>query len=255
VIDLRGRSVLVVGAGKGIGRVSARLVAGAGAHTVVLDRHADRALAVCEEIRTAGGRADHVVADVMNRTEIESAVAAAEDATGGLDTLVNITGSATWVPLLEMPAETLSRDLAVNLDQHLHVARALVRRWLERGGGGTICVVASISGAFGAGSHAAYGAGKAGLLGLVRSAAEEWWPHGIRVNAVAPGSVRTPRIEETLMREGDAAISADMLSRMASPEDVAGAIAFLISEQARKITGQSIVVDGGTTSRFPYALT
>lgn len=255
MIDLQGRSVLVVGAGKGIGRASARLVAAAGAHTVVLDRHADRSLDVCEEIRSAGGRADHVVADVLHGAEIEAAVTAAEEATGGLDALVNITGSATWVPLLEMSAQVLSRDLAVNLDQHLHVARALVRRWLARGCGGTICVVASISGAFGAGNHAAYGAGKAGLLGLVRSAAEEWWPHGIRVNAVAPGSVRTPRIEETLMREGEAAIPAEMLSRMASPEDVAGAIAFLISAQARKITGQSIVVDGGTTSRFPYALT
>jgi 3-oxoacyl-[acyl-carrier protein] reductase len=118
-----------------------------------------------------------------------------------------------------------------------------------------ICVVASISGVFASPGHAAYGAAKAGLLSLVRTAAEEWWPSQIRINAVVPGSVRTPRIEATLMDGAETRLSADRLARMAMPEDVAGPIAFLVSDLARRVTGQTIVIDGGTSTRFPYALT
>jgi len=105
--------------------------------------------------------------------------------------------------------------------------------------------VASISGVFASPGHAAYGAAKAGLLSLVRTAAEEWWPQQIRINAVVPGSVRTPRIEATLMEGDVASLPADALARMAMPEDVAGPIAFLLSDLSRRITGQTIVVDGG----------
>lgn len=114
------------------------------------------------------------------------------------------------------------------------------------------CLVAWISGVFASPGHAAYGAAKAGLLSMVRTAAEEWWPSGLRVNAVVPGAVRTPRIEETLM-EG-AVIPEEMLARMASPEEIAGPIAYLVSPLARKVTGETIVIDGGTSTGFPYAL-
>lgn len=253
LIDLSGRGALVVGAGQGIGRATALLLGRAGARTVVLDRHRDRAEQVALEIREAGGFGRAVVADGTVTAQIRSAVAEAEQLSGGLDLLVNITGSATWAPLLALEDADWERDFAVNLDQHLQVSRMLAEHWIETRRPGVICVVASISGVFASPGHAAYGAAKAGLLGFVRTAAEEWWPSRIRVNAVVPGSVRTPRIEATLMEEG-ADRPADLLTRMAMPEDVAGPIAFLVSDLARRITGQTVVIDGGTGSRFPYAL-
>ena len=115
-------------------------------------------------------------------------------------------------------------------------------------------VVASVSGLFSAPNHGAYGAAKAGLMAFVRTAADEWWPHAIRVNAVVPGSVRTPRIEE-LWRSGTVSEpDADVQGRMAQPEDIAHAALFLVSDLARRITGQTLVVDGGTSARFPYRM-
>jgi len=196
-----------------------------------------------------------ICADVASVAEVADAVALADRLSGGLDILVNITGSSTWIPLLELDDATWDRDFAVNLDQHLLVSRAAAKLWIERGQSGVICVVASISGLFGSTGHAAYGAAKAGLLSFVRTAAEEWWPSGIRVNAVVPGSVQTPRIEETLVAESEAPRSEEMLARVAQPSDVAGPIAYLVSDLSKKVTGQTIVIDGGTSTRFPYDLT
>ena len=245
----------MVGAGKGIGRATARLLAAAGAHVVVLDRHADRAQTVAEEITHSGGTASVVCADLVTPASVEVALEEAESKAAGLDILVNITGSATWKPLLEQDPAAWDRDFWVNLDQHLHVSRRMVKGFRDANRDGVICVVDSISGLFGSPGHAAYGAAKAGLLSFVRSAAEEWWPLGIRINAVVPGSVRTPRIEETLMSGGAASIPDEMLARMSTPEEIAGPIAYLVSDWAKKITGQTLVIDGGATSRFPYELT
>ena len=110
----------------------------------------------------------------------------------------------------------------------------------------------SVSGVFSAANHGAYGAAKAGLLALVRTAAEEWWPHEIRVNAVVPGAVRTPRIEAAWADGSIPRPSAETEGRMASPDDIAHAAVFLVSDLARRITGQTLVVDGGTSTRFPY---
>lgn len=241
-----------MGAGKGIGRATALTLAAAGAQVVVLDRHRDRAETVAEEIREAGGWAAICVADTSALESIPEVLREAERRCDGLEIVVHITGSASWVPLLEMDAGVWERDLHVNLEQPLRVGRHSAELLKEHGRRGVLCFVASVSGVFASPGHAAYGAAKAGLLSMVRTAAEEWWPSGLRVNAVVPGSVRTPRIEETLM-EG-AVIPEEMLARMASPKDIAGPIAFLVSPLARKVTGQTIVIDGGTSTRFPYAL-
>ena len=253
LLDLSERAAVVVGAGKGIGRATALQLAAGGAHTVVLDRHADRAESVSEEIREAGGRSDWVVADATQARTLEEVMEAVWARSPELDILVNITGSATWVPLLELDEADWDRDSRVNLEQHGRVCRAVVRRWQAAGRSGAICLVGSISGRFGAPNHAAYGAAKAGLSNFVQTAAEEWWPSDIRINAVLPGSVRTPRIEETLM-DPDRPVPEDWLERLLMPEDVASAIAFLVSGLARRVTGQSLVLDSGVTTRFPYTL-
>ncbi len=254
LLDFSGRGALVVGGGQGIGRATVELLAEAGARVAVLDREAQRAKDVAEEIRSRGGRAESIVADVTRPAEAQRAVEEAEAAIDGFDVVANIVGLASWASLLEVDDETWDEDFATNLKQHLYVGRAAARSWIERGSGGSLCVVASASGLSSAPRHGAYGAAKAGVLSFVMTAAEEWWPHGIRVNAVVPGAVRTPRIEASWADGSVPRPADDLLDRMVHPEDIAHAILFLVSDGARKVTGQSIVVDGGWTTRFPYRL-
>jgi 3-oxoacyl-[acyl-carrier protein] reductase len=185
---------------------------------------------------------------VTDAADAERAAAAA----GGLDLLVNIVGGASWAPLLAMDEATWQRDQRVNLVHHWLLGRAAAKRMIEAGRPGAIVAVASVSGQFSAAGHGAYGAAKAGLIALVKTMAEEWWPHGIRVNAVVPGAVRTPRIEAAWESGAIRRPAADVVERMALPEDVANAIAFLASDLARRVTGQTLVVDGGVTTRFPF---
>lgn len=252
-LDLSGRRALVVGGGQGIGRASARMLAEAGAAVAVLDIESDRAGAVAEEIGGEGGLAVPIVADVAEPSQAERGVEEARQQLGGLDIVVNIVGASTWTPLLELGTESWERDFDINLKQQFFVARAAARGWVETNAPGVLCVVGSISGEFSAANHGAYGSAKAGLLALVRTAAEEWWPAGIRVNAVVPGAVRTPRIEAAWADGSVPRPDADTLDRLALPEDIAGAILFLVSDLARRITGQALVVDGGATTKFPYA--
>jgi 2-deoxy-D-gluconate 3-dehydrogenase len=248
VLQLRGRSALVAGGGQGMGRASALLLARLGAKLTVLDEVAERAEAVAAEARALGADAAAVVADVTVAADAERAAEAAK----GLDLLVNIVGGASWAPLLELDEATWARDQRVNLEHHWLLGRAAAKRMIAAGRPGAIVAVASVSGQFSAAGHGAYGAAKAGLLALVKTMAEEWWPHGIRVNAVVPGAVRTPRIEAAWESGAIRRPAADVVERMALPEDVAHAIAFLGSDLARRITGQTLVVDGGVSTRFPF---
>ena len=245
---------LVVGGGQGMGRATVLQLAESGADVVVVDSEEERAGRVAAEVEALGRRSAALVADVTIEAEAARVVTEARAQLGGLDVGVNIVGSATWTPLLEVDAETWEREFSVNLKHHLYVSRAAARAWIDGGEPGVLCVVASASALFSAAGHAAYGAAKAGLLSFVRSAAEEWWPHGIRINAVVPGAVRTPRIEAAWADGSIPSPDADTLERMATPEDIAGPIAFLVSGLARRVTGQALVVDGGATTRFPYAL-
>jgi NAD(P)-dependent dehydrogenase (short-subunit alcohol dehydrogenase family) len=252
LLDMSGRRTLVVGGGQGMGRASALMLARAGARVAVLDEVAERSEAVTDELRAAGAVATALVADVTDRSAAEGAVREAADQLGGLDTVVNVVGGASWAPLLELDDDTWERDFRVNLAHHRYVGAAAARAMIRFGSGGSLVLVASVSGQFSAAGHAAYGAAKAGLLALVRSMAEEWWPHGIRVNAVVPGAVRTPRIEAAWASGEIRRPAADVEARMALPEDVAGAIVFLSSALSRRITGQALIIDGGVTTRFPF---
>ena len=255
ILDLSGRGALVVGGGQGMGRATALLLAQAGANPVVVDLEQDRADGVAAEIEALGRKSVGLSFDVTKPEGANEAIAEAERATGRLDIVVNIVGGASWSPLLSVDDETWERDFDVNLRHHLYVGRAAARNWVAKERPGVLCVVASISGMFGAARHGAYGAAKAGVLSFVKTAAEEWWPHGIRVNAVVPGTVRTPRMEAEWAAGSTPRPAADLLGTIAEPEDIGGAISFLVSDLARKVTGQALVVDGGWTTRFPYSLT
>lgn len=255
ILDLTGKGALVVGGGQGMGRATALLLAQAGANPVVLDAELDRAKSVAAEVEALGCKSGALSADVTREEEAERAIESAEKAIGGLDIVVNIVGGASWAPLISMDDETWERDFAVNLKHHLYVGRSAARNWIAHERPGALCVVASISGLFSSARHGAYGAAKAGVFSFVRTAAEEWWPSGIRVNAVVPGAVRTPRMEAEWAAGTTPQPADDLLDRLAEPEDIGGAIAFLVSDLARKVTGQTVVVDGGWTTRFPYSLT
>jgi NAD(P)-dependent dehydrogenase (short-subunit alcohol dehydrogenase family) len=251
---MSGRAALVVGGGQGIGRAAALSLARAGARVAVLDAEAGRARAVAEELRALGAGTAPVVADVTRPDAAARGVADAARAVGPLDCVVDVVGQASWGALLDLDEATWERDFALNLKQHWYVARSAARGWIEARRPGAIAVVASVSGLFSAAGHGAYGAAKAGLVAFVRTAAEEWWPHGIRVNAVVPGSVRTPRIEAAWADGALPKPDPETQARMALPEDVAHAALFLVSDLARRVTGQGLVVDGGTTTRFPYRM-
>lgn len=255
ILDLADRGALVVGGGQGMGRATALLLAEAGANPVVLDSERERAESVASEIESLGRKSGVLTADVTNRGEVAEVIAAAEQLSGGLDIVVNIVGGASWAPLLTVDDETWERDFDLNLKHHLYVGQAAAKNWIDHERPGALCMVASVSGMFSAARHGAYGAAKAGLLSFVKTAAEEWWPHGIRVNAVVPGTVRTPRMEAEWAAGTTPMPAADLMGTIAEPEDIGGAITFMVSDLARKITGQALIVDGGWTTRFPYSLT
>jgi NAD(P)-dependent dehydrogenase (short-subunit alcohol dehydrogenase family) len=252
LFGLSGRGALVVGAGQGVGRACALLLARLGARVAVLDAERERAERVADEVRALGVHAAPIVADVTRADDAVRALCDARAALSDLDVVVNIVGSASWGALLDLDEATWERDFTVNLKQHWYVARAAARGWIDARAPGALCVVGSVSGLFSAANHGAYGAAKAGLLALVRTAAEEWFPHDIRVNAVVPGTIRTPRIEAAWASGAIKPPPAEDQARIASPDDIAHAAVFLVSDLARRITGQTLVVDGGQTSRFPF---
>lgn len=253
-LGLAGARALVAGAGQGIGRATALLLAEAGARVACMDVDGERRDAVVDELRAGGAEAVAVAGDLLVRADVDAAVASTVDAFGGLDVAVDIVGVARWNPVLDLTDDDWDQSFDLVLRHVFFLAQAAGRVMVE-GGGGALVSIASVSGLFAAPTHAAYGAAKAGLVSLTKTLAVELAPHGVRVNAVAPGAVRTPRVLERLTPEREAASSKSIpLGRMAEPHDIAGAVLFLCSDLARYVTGQTLVVDGGASVKFPLSL-
>jgi NAD(P)-dependent dehydrogenase (short-subunit alcohol dehydrogenase family) len=248
LLRLDGRRFVVIGAGRGIGRQATHALASAGARLLVVDIEADRATDVAEEVGAIA-----YVGDATDRGHVERFFAGAEHDLGGLDGVVDIIGMAQYASI----TDTTDAHWAWHFDivlRHAFLAMQHGGRLIgAHGRGGAMVFVASVSGITSAPNHAAYGAAKAGLMSLVRTGAVEYGASGVRVNAVAPGVVWTPRVSATLGEEGRARNTANTpLRRVAQPADIAAAILFLASDLSSYITGQTLVVDGGVGAKFPY---
>ncbi len=240
-------AALVTGAQQGIGRACALALAQAG-HDVAVNHPGDEpaALAVCEAVRALGRRAVALQADVGDVAQAQAMVARAAAAFGRLDVLVNNAGIFPRVPFLDMTEAEWDRVHDVNLRGSAFCAQAAARAMVARGEGGVI--VSLSSGAVrGTPVGAHYAATKAGLIGLTRSMALALAPHGIRVNAVAPGLTDTAQPRDGHDEAELAAMGrAIPLGRMGQPGDIAGVVAFLASLEAAWITGQVYHVNGGS---------
>ena len=257
LLGLEGKRTLVLGGGFGIGQESARLLARAGADVVVADLDPARAAASAAEIAGRGVRSLALDGDVTDRTTAERLVNDAAAFLGGLDVMINMIGFAAWGNLFDLDDDTWELDLSRNLRHHLWAGTTAARHMIDQDTGGAIAMVASVSGIYGAPNHAAYGAAKAAVMSLTRTMAQEWGRNGIRVNAVAPDMIATPRMRAqqahfTEDPDARARDSIQPLGRMGEADEIAGPLVFLCSDLASFITGQTLIVDGGTRAAFPH---
>jgi 3-oxoacyl-[acyl-carrier protein] reductase len=255
-LGLAGRTVVVAGAGGGgIGTAICRILVEAGAIVAAFDRDLEK-LAISERaMDEAGGSYESLSVDVRDPDAVADAVAQTA-AEGPIDGLVHVAGGLftdQWGSLLDTEPETFDEIVRLNLHSAFVTTRAVSARLVEQGTGGSIVHMASIAGLSAMPFGAAYAAAKAGLVALTRTAALELGPSGIRVNAVAPGTIRTLRNQGESppddTREDRAVIP---LGRRGQPDDVAGAVLFLLSSLSGCVTGQVLVVDGGSSAKPSY---
>ena len=243
-----GKVVFITGAGHGIGRAFALAFAGEGASVVIAELDRNRADATAAEIREQGGSALAVPCDVSDRTLVEAAVQRSLEEYGRIDILVNnavspnLTGS-----LEELDDEDWDHNFDVNVKGSFYCFKAVVPHMKERGYGKVVSM-ASIVGRRGSAepTSAAYSASKAGIIGLTATMARELGPFNINVNAIAPGSINTPRWRDARNEEQiNRTINGTALKRLGEAEDIVGMCLMLASDRSSFITGQTVTIDGG----------
>lgn len=248
-MTLAGRAALVTGAASGIGRAVARAFAGEGARVWLADVDAAGVAAAADAI---GPSARAIELDVSDPAAVDRTVAAIDAEAGGIDLLVNAAGRYALQPWLEIEPETWDRIFAVNARGIMLTTQAVARVMAARGKGGSIINIASAAGRRGDPNSVAYSASKAAAISITQSAALGLAPHGIRVNAIAPGPVDTPMWDEVVrLRAGRGDHSAEQmaarvpLGRISAPEEQARVALFLAGADSGYVTGQTFNVDGG----------
>ncbi len=241
-----GKSALVTGASRGIGRAIAVEFARRGADVALLGRDVpalEETAGLCAAARP--GAVAHLFAcDVTNQASVDEAVAETVARFGRLDCAVANAGQSIDALLIRLKAETLDHLLDVNLKSAFYLCAAVSKPMMKQRSG-AIVLVSSIVGIMGNAGQAAYAASKAGLIALCKSVAKELGSRNIRINAVAPGLIETAMTQRMPDGARDFLIKQAALGRPGSPQDVSGAVAFLCSDAAGYITGQTLVIDGG----------
>ena len=251
-MKLSGKTALVTGAGRGIGRAIALALAREGCQVAVADVLAENARAVAAEVEALGMKALALPVDLTRRPEVERAVAEALAQFGQLDILVNNAGWDRMALFLDSDEEIWDRLIAVNFKAMLYVSRVALPQMVSRGAGKVINI-ASDAGRVGSSGEAVYSGTKGAVIAFSKALAREMARHGVTVNVVCPGLTETPLLQSlrdqspTMEKILGAVTRATPLGRVATPEEIAGAVVFFASPEADFITGQTLSVSGGLT--------
>ncbi len=249
---LDGRTAIVTGGGRGLGRYIAEALADAGANVVLCSRKTAQLEEVRVEIEARGQSALALPCDVTRQEDVTRVVETAVESFGGVDVLVNNSGATWGAPPEEMPPERFDQVIAVNVRGTFLMSQAVGRRMIEAASGGTIVNVASVAALVGGKPDymqtVGYNSSKGAVVSMTRDLATSWASHGITVNAVAPGWFPTRMSGGLIESHGERMLADIPLGRFGGPEDLKGVIVFLASPAAAYVTGQTIVVDGGATA-------
>jgi glucose 1-dehydrogenase len=250
---LAGRVAIVTGAAQGIGRACAARLAREGAAVALCDVNAGAGAEAASAIETGGGKAIYIPCDVSKAGDVDGALAATLKTFGRVDVLVNNAGILDDAPFLDLAVDEFDRVLGVNLRGAFLMAQAAARQMLKQGkradaaSAGAIVNMSSINERFGLPDHVAYSVSKGGISQLTRAMAVALAPHGIRVNAVGPGTIDTPILADVIKDEAFRAkvLSRTPLGRFGRPEEIAAIVAWLASDEASYVTGTTLFADGG----------
>ncbi len=245
LFGLEGKNALVIGGGQGMGESTVMQLANAGANVTVLDLELPRAEAVAARVKALGRKSWAVSANVLDDAALKAVIAKVDADMGGIDAMASIIGMAGWSRLVDMTEEFWDMDQNRNVRYFFIAAREVAKTMLKRKKPGSIVCITSIDGVRSAPYHASYGAAKAGLVSLVKSMSIEWGEAGIRVNAVAPGAIVTPRIPVGDEVRERAMTKGVPMHRRGTTDDIGKAALFFLSAQSSYVTGQTLAVDGG----------
>jgi NAD(P)-dependent dehydrogenase (short-subunit alcohol dehydrogenase family) len=249
------RVALITGGTAGIGEATVRRLASLGAKTVFVGRDENDGRRIESELLRDGAETVFIKADVSHPDEVRRIISASVDTYGRLDYAFNNAGISGQMGLINDQTESnFDEVFSINVKGLFIALQEEIRQMLRQGSGGSIVNMASVGGLLATPGASVYVASKHAVIGLTKSAAIEYGPHGIRVNAVSPGAIRTEMLRQVVGNDTALDELADIhpVRRIGSPEDVADAVAWLFSEYSSYYTGQSLVLDGGLTAQRPF---
>lgn len=250
---LEGKTAIITGAGSGIGRATAKIFAREGAKLLISDIAAEAGTETLEALRATGAAAIFMKVDVSKTSDVAAMVAKAVEAYGRIDCAFNNAGiEGEGAVTHKCSEENWHRVISINLTGVWLCMKAEIEQMLKQGGGGSIVNTSSLAGLAGSVGGPAYVASKHGVAGLTKTAALEYGRHGIRVNAVCPGPIRTPMMRRIMRDSAEAEqrfIRAEPLKRFGEPEEIGESVAWLCSDRASYVTGLAMPVDGGAIAQ------